>query len=85
MCLQGFLSCVEAKIPKGGVASWQSSAVILDTVSLSIEFDFCCFNWVPPQVANQSPHVFGEWALQNSFVGQLWDFSESLCCVGFFL
>lgn len=50
--------CVEAINFKGGVASWQSSAVILDTVSLSIQFDFCCFNWVPPQAANQAPHVF---------------------------
>lgn len=60
--------CVEAINFKGGVASWQFLAVILDTVSLSIEFDFFCFNWVPPQVANQAPHVFGEWALENSFV-----------------
>lgn len=55
-------------------ASWRTSYVPLDIVDLSQVFDFCCFESGSP-TANKSMHVQGTRALQNSLVGQLWDYS----------
>lgn len=39
--------CLEAINLRGRLASWHSLAVILDILSMSVDFEFCCFNWIP--------------------------------------
>ena len=84
--------CVEAIIPKVELLVGNLQLLFWTLLVCQLNLIFVVLTGFPrfpppPQkkAANQAPHVLGEWALLNSFVGQLWDFSESLCCVGFFL
>ena len=43
MCFKGDSKLINSK---GRLASWKSSAVIMDIESLSVGFEFCCFTQV---------------------------------------
>ena len=78
--------CVEAIIPKVELLVGNLQLLFWTLLVCQLNLIFVVLTgFPPPKAANQAPHVLGEWALLNSFVGQLWDFSESLFCVGFFL